>query len=158
MLLSTVCNSLWMWWLLLCFWIITVNPTLIACYDLRDRNWVLVSLLSLLKTHVYVPLLLIICQRAREQTSLQCGMCSNFLLRSPGKLHNWSQWCMWAHGSFSDDLHGWVLTFFQHSLLFCWCLVALNVHHLQLPLKRPWNMNAIQKPLSSLKNVLQKPY
>jgi hypothetical protein len=23
----------------------------------------------------------------------QCGACSNFLLRSPGNLHNWSQWC-----------------------------------------------------------------
>jgi hypothetical protein len=25
-------------------------------------------------------------------------------------------------------------------------------------LDRPWNMNAIQKPLSGLKNVLQKPH
>jgi hypothetical protein len=36
-------------------------------------------------------------------------------------------------------------------------LVTLNVHHLQLKLDWPSNVNAIQKLLSSLKNVLQKP-
>jgi hypothetical protein len=31
--------------LLLCFWIITVNPTFVTRYDPRDKSWVLVSLL-----------------------------------------------------------------------------------------------------------------
>jgi hypothetical protein len=39
--------------------------------------------------------------------------------------------------------------------LFCWCLVALNVRHLKLTLDRPWDVNTIQKLLSSLRNVLQ---
>jgi hypothetical protein len=51
----------------------------------------------------------------------QCSACSNFLLRSPGKLHNWSQRCLRAHGLFGDSLHWWVLKFFQHFLSFCWC-------------------------------------
>jgi hypothetical protein len=37
-------------------------------------------------------------------------------------------------------------------------LVALNVRHLQLTLDKPSNVNAIQKPLSGIKNVLQKPH
>jgi hypothetical protein len=37
-------------------------------------------------------------------------------------------------------------------------LVALNVRHLQLTLNQPWNVDAIQKPLSVLKKVLQKPH
>jgi hypothetical protein len=45
---------------------------------------------------------------------------------------------------------------FQHFLTFSWYLVALNVRHLQLTLDRPRNVNAIQKPLSVLNNVLQK--
>jgi hypothetical protein len=75
----------------------------------------------------------------------QCGACSNSLLTSPGKLHNWSQWCLRAHALFSDGHRGWVLEFFQHFLSFCWCLVALYVHHLQPTLNQPWNMDAIQK-------------
>jgi hypothetical protein len=39
--------------------------------DPGDRSWVLVSLLSQLKTNVHVPLLLIICQQARNK------LCSN---------------------------------------------------------------------------------
>jgi hypothetical protein len=46
--------------------------------------------------------------------------------------------------------------FFQHFLSFCWCLVTLNVRHLQLTLNQPSNTNAIQKPLSSLKYVFQR--
>jgi hypothetical protein len=43
--------SWWLWALplrrlLLCFWIITVNPTFVIRYDPRDRSWVLVSLHS----------------------------------------------------------------------------------------------------------------
>jgi hypothetical protein len=132
----------WLLWahplqqLLLCFWIvlITINPTSITCYDSTDKNSVLVSLHLCLKTHVYVPLLLIICQESGEQTLWQCGTCSYFLLRSLVKLYNWSQWCLWAHGLFGSGLRGWILRFFQHFLLFCWCLVALNVHYLQLAL------------------------
>jgi hypothetical protein len=123
-----------------------------------DKSWVLISLLSQVKTHVYAPLLLIICQESREQTWRQCGTRSNFLLRSPGKFHNWSQWCLWAHGLFGDGLHGWVHEFFQHSMLFCLCFVALNVHHLQLTLDRPWNMHAIQEPLSGLTRQRRSPF
>jgi hypothetical protein len=47
---------------------------------------------------------------------------------------------------------------FQHFLSFCQCLAALNVCHLQLTLDWPSNVNAIQKLLSGLKNVLQKPH
>jgi hypothetical protein len=35
-----------LWRLLLCFWIMIVNPTFVTCYDPRDKSWVLVSLLS----------------------------------------------------------------------------------------------------------------
>jgi hypothetical protein len=87
----------------------------------------------------------------------QYGTCSNFLLRSPGKLHNWYQWCLPAHGLFGDGLCGWVLEFLN---IFCrsagawspWTFVIL-----QQTLDRPWNVNVIQKPLSGLKNFLQKP-
>jgi hypothetical protein len=48
-------------------------------------------------------------------------------LKSPGKLRNWSQWCLRANGLLDNGLHWWVLKFFQHFLSFCWCLVALNV-------------------------------
>jgi hypothetical protein len=41
--------------------------------------------------------------------------------------------------------------------MFCWCLVELNVLHLQLTLDWPLNVNAIQKPLSGL-NVFRKPH
>jgi hypothetical protein len=47
---------------------------------------------------------------------VQCGACSNFLLRSPGKLPNWSQRCLQAHGLLGDCLRGWVLDFFN---IFC---------------------------------------
>jgi hypothetical protein len=35
----------WLWalplrWFLLCFWIITVNPTFVTCYDPTDKSWV----------------------------------------------------------------------------------------------------------------------
>jgi hypothetical protein len=40
------------------------NPTFVTRYDRRDKRWVLVSLFSQLKKHVYVPLLLIICQES----------------------------------------------------------------------------------------------
>jgi hypothetical protein len=30
-------------------------------------------------------------------------------------------------------------------------LVAVNVHHLQVTLDRPWNVNVVQKPLSAQK-------
>jgi hypothetical protein len=59
--------SWWLWalslrQLLLCFWIITINANFIIRYDPRDKSWALVSLLSWLKTHVYAPLLLMICE------------------------------------------------------------------------------------------------
>jgi hypothetical protein len=38
------------------------NPTFLSHYDPRDKSRVLVSLLLWLKTYVYAPLLLIICQ------------------------------------------------------------------------------------------------
>jgi hypothetical protein len=51
----------------------------------KDKSWVLISLLLHLKTRlctaVYDHL-----SRAGEQTLRQCGACSNFLLRIPGKL------------------------------------------------------------------------
>jgi hypothetical protein len=34
------------------FWLITVNPTLVTRYDPRDKSWVLISLLSYLKTRL----------------------------------------------------------------------------------------------------------
>jgi hypothetical protein len=67
----------------------------------------------------------------------QCGVCIHFLLRSLGKHHNLSQWCLQAYGLFGDSLRGRVLEFFKHFLSFCWCLVTLNVRHLQLTLNRP---------------------
>jgi hypothetical protein len=70
----------------------------------------------------------------------------------------WSKRCLRAHGLFGDGLRRWVLKFFQHFLSFCWCLVALNVRHLQLTVDRPWNVNDIKKTLSGLENVLQKPH
>jgi hypothetical protein len=85
------------------------------------------------------------------QTSRQSSAHSNFLLRS-GKLHNWFKQCLWARGLLGDRLRGRVLEFCQHFMSFCWCLVALNIRHLQRTLSGPWNMNAIQKPLSGLKN------
>jgi hypothetical protein len=84
----------------------------------------------------------------------QRSACSNFLLRYI-KPHNWSWRCLQAHGLFGDSLCGWVLEFFQHFLSFCWCLVTLNVRHLQQTLDQPWNMSAIQKPLFGLKNILK---
>jgi hypothetical protein len=85
--------------------------------------------------------------RVKEQSSEQCGACSNVLLRSPGKLHNWFQ-----------QQSSWiVLKLFQH-FLFCYCMVTLNVCHLQVTFDWPQNVNAIKKPLSGLKNVLQKPH
>jgi hypothetical protein len=67
--LSHLFCSRWLWalplWrLLLCFWVITVNPTFVTHYDPSDKDWVLVSLLAYLKTRVYVLLLLIICQES----------------------------------------------------------------------------------------------
>jgi hypothetical protein len=73
--------------------------------DPRDESWVLISLLSWLKTHIYVPLLLVM-SRAREQTSWQCSTCLHFLLTSPGNLHNCSQRCLRAHRSLSSGLCG----------------------------------------------------
>jgi hypothetical protein len=35
-------------------------------------------------------------------------------------------------------------------------VVALNIRHLQPTLDQPWNMGAIQKPLSSLKKCSAK--
>jgi hypothetical protein len=46
----------------------------------------------------------------------QCGACSVVLLRSPGKLNNWSQRCLQAHWLLDDSLHGWVLEYFN---IFC---------------------------------------
>jgi hypothetical protein len=46
---------------------------------------------------------------------------------------------------------------FFNILSFFWCLVTLNIRQLQLRLDWPQYVNAIQKPLSSLKNVFQKP-
>jgi hypothetical protein len=77
---------------------------------------------------------------------------------SSGILHNWSQRYLRDHGLFGGRLCGWVLEFVRHIVSFCWCLVALNVRRLQLTLDGPWNVNAIAKPLSDLKNVLQKPH
>jgi hypothetical protein len=37
-------------------------------------------------------------------------------------------------------------------------MVTLNIHHLQPILNWPWTMNTIQKPLSGLKNILEKPH
>jgi hypothetical protein len=58
----------WLWdlplrWLLLCFWIITVNPTSVTCYDPRDTSkiWVPVTF-SRSSRHVYALLHLIICE------------------------------------------------------------------------------------------------
>jgi hypothetical protein len=42
--------------------------------DPRDKSWALVRLRSYFKTHVYVPLLLIICQESGEQTLQQCSI------------------------------------------------------------------------------------
>jgi hypothetical protein len=50
------------------------------------------------------------------------------------------------------------LKFFQHFLSFCWCLVTVNIRHLQLTLHGPLNVSTIQILLSGLKNVLQKPH
>jgi hypothetical protein len=85
--------------------------------------------------------------RVGEQTSRQCGTCSDFLLRSPAKLHNWSQWCLQACGLFGDGLCGRVLRFFKNFLLFVgawslWMFVIL------LTFDQPWNMNATHKLLS----------
>jgi hypothetical protein len=105
--------SWWVWalplqWLLLCFCIITVNPTFVIRYDPRYENWVLGSRLSYLKTHIYAPLHLII-----------------FLVKI-WQTHNWSQWCLQAHGSvpknlpaalIGDGLLGWVLEFVQHYVI-----------------------------------------
>jgi hypothetical protein len=61
--------SWWLWAiplrrLLLCFWSITVNPTFATHCHPKEKSWVLVSLLSYTKTHVYALLLLIICRES----------------------------------------------------------------------------------------------
>jgi hypothetical protein len=145
-----------LWRLLLCFWIITVNPTFVTRYDPRDthKSWVLVSLLSSLKIHLHATAFDHL-SRVREQTLQWCGACLNFLLRSPGKLYNWSHRCLRAHGSFGDSLHGWVLNFFN---LFChfagawspWTFVIFNWHSTGLETWMPFK--------NHLKNILQKPH
>jgi hypothetical protein len=100
-----------------------------------------------LAAHIDMPLLLIIYRESGEETPWQCSTCSNFLFRSPGKPHNWSQHRLWAHRLFGNCLCGWLLKIFKHFLSLRWCLVTLNVRHLQLTLNRPWNVNAIQKQL-----------
>jgi hypothetical protein len=94
----------------------------------------------------------------RKQIWRQCSTCSNFMLRSPDKLHNRSQWCPRDNGLFSDGFHGWALERFQHFLSFCWYLVALNFLYFHLMINWPWKVNAIQKLLFGLKNALQKPH
>jgi hypothetical protein len=88
----------------------------------------------------------------------QCGACSNVLLRYPSKLHKLSKRYLRGHGLFSDSLYGWTFEIFQHFLSFYRSLVALNLRYIKLTLDRPWNVKAIQKQLSGLKNVLQKPH
>jgi hypothetical protein len=107
------------------------HKSVVTCYDPTDKSWGLVGLLSWLKTCVYTPSTFDHLSGVGEQTSRQCGTCSNFLLRSPGKPHNWSQRCMWAHGLFDDGLRGWVLKFFQHCYRFSgawspWTFVILT--------------------------------
>jgi hypothetical protein len=46
----------------------------------------------------------------------------NYLLISSGKLRNWSQQSLWAHGLFSKGLHGLDFEFFHHFLAYFWCL------------------------------------
>jgi hypothetical protein len=58
-----------------------------------------------------------------------------------------SSWFVWRQSS----------QIFQHFLPFCFAR-SPNIHHLQQTLDWPRNINAIQKPLSGLKNVLQKPH
>jgi hypothetical protein len=40
------CGTLPLLQFLICFWIITVNPTFVTRYDPRDKSWILISLLS----------------------------------------------------------------------------------------------------------------
>jgi hypothetical protein len=61
-----------------------------------------------------------------------------------------SSWIVFGQSLLSSQI-------FSTFLSFCRCLVILNID-LQLTLDWPCNMNAIQKPLSGLKNVLQKPH
>jgi hypothetical protein len=53
------------------------------------------------------------CVDGRVVMTEQCCACSNSLLRSPGKLHNRSQQCLWAHGLSGDSLREWVINFFN---------------------------------------------
>jgi hypothetical protein len=41
-----------------------LDPISVIRYDPRDQSWVLTSILSQLRTHVYATLLLIICQES----------------------------------------------------------------------------------------------
>jgi hypothetical protein len=59
------------------------NPTFVTCYDPGDTSWVLVAQDTCLHATAFAHL-----SRVGVQTSRQCGAYSNFLLRSPGKLHN----------------------------------------------------------------------
>jgi hypothetical protein len=107
--------------LLLCFWIITVNPTFVTRYDLRDKK--LGPRYPYLRYSLHAAAFDRL-SRVVEQASRQCGACSNFLLTSPGKLRNWSPRCLRAHGLFSDCLRWWVLEIFQNFPSFCWCLIV----------------------------------
>jgi hypothetical protein len=63
-------------------------------------------------------------------TSQPCGTCSNILLTSPGKLCNWSQQCLQAHGLFGDIFAD------EFSAIFCnfaiawlhWTFAIFNWH------------------------------
>jgi hypothetical protein len=112
------------------FWVISVNPAFVIHYDPRDtrKSWVLVTQDKYVRAAAFEYL-----SRVGEQTSRQCGACSNVLLRSADKLQNWSQRCLRAHGLFADGLRGWVLEFFQNFCRFAgaWLLrtfVIFNWH------------------------------
>jgi hypothetical protein len=104
------CWWLWalpLWLLLFCFWIITINPTFVTCYDPRDESLVLVVLFSAQDTYLCATAFDRL-SRVREQTSEQCSACWSFLLRSPSKLHNWCQWCLSLVYSLYSVLNMWL--------------------------------------------------
>lgn len=64
------------------------------------------------------------------------------------------QWCVRTGALFSDGLHQWVYKLLQHFLMFCWWVVALNTHYIELTRLK---MCYWKKPMFDLKNDYQKP-
>jgi hypothetical protein len=105
------------------------------CYDLRDTSKFGSSLaFSRSSRHTFKRRCFWSCVKSRGTNfAAMRRMFIFFLLRSPGKPHNWSQRCLRTCELFGDGLRGWILEYFRNFLLFCralspWTFVIFNWH------------------------------